>query len=281
MRRTVSHFFCWLSIVVISRISSGQDSPQKTIAVIDLDTRGAVSHAEIGTLADRLRSMLVQTKAFTVVERGKMEAILKEQGFQQTGCTSTECAVEVGRILNVQEIVAGAVGKVGSKYTIDVSTIDVETGRILRSITKEHDGDIEGLLDLMEAIANQLAGKGEYGTEVGGLTVITSPVPATVFVDDRKIGVSPIKSKNLPIGEHAIKLTAEGYAPIARYITIEKGKVLKFSAKLKKKSDKTWLWIGGGAAVAGVTTLAIILMDGNPVKPDLPEADELPWPPVQ
>lgn len=80
---------------------------KKTIAVMDLDTRGAVTQVEAGTLTDRLRSMLVLTRVFNVVERGKMQAILKEIGFQQTGYTSTECAVEVARIFNVKEIVAG------------------------------------------------------------------------------------------------------------------------------------------------------------------------------
>ena len=43
-----------------------------------------------------------------------MEDILKEQGFQQTGCTSDECVVEVGKIIGVQQMVGGSISKVGN-----------------------------------------------------------------------------------------------------------------------------------------------------------------------
>lgn len=66
-------------------------------------------------------------------------------------------AVEVGRILNVQEIVAGSVGEIGAIYTIDVAMIDVETSRITKPLTTEYKGPVEGLLVIMEEIAAELA----------------------------------------------------------------------------------------------------------------------------
>jgi curli biogenesis system outer membrane secretion channel CsgG len=100
----------------------------------------------------------VKTDVFNVVERGKMDQILKEQGFQQTGCTTTECAVEIGKMLNVQQMVTGAIGKIGAMYTIDISMIDVGSGRITQSLTRDYRGEIEGLVGLLQPIANQLAG---------------------------------------------------------------------------------------------------------------------------
>jgi hypothetical protein len=144
-----------LTILLINEISFGQD--KKNIAVIDLSTRGGLSQSEVGVLTDRLRSMLVSTNVFNVVERGKMEAILQEVGFQQSGCTSTECAVEVGKILNVQQMVTGSIGKLGATYTLDISVIDVATSKIVKSLTRNYKGEIDGLLELMGEIANQLA----------------------------------------------------------------------------------------------------------------------------
>jgi len=34
-----------------------------------------------------------------------MEQILVEQGFQQSGCTTNECMVEVGKLIGVENIV--------------------------------------------------------------------------------------------------------------------------------------------------------------------------------
>jgi curli biogenesis system outer membrane secretion channel CsgG len=64
------------------------------IAVIDLDPT-AIPKNEAQFLSDRLRTELFETGVFQVVEREKMTAILNEQGFQQTGCTSVECAIAI------------------------------------------------------------------------------------------------------------------------------------------------------------------------------------------
>ncbi len=248
--------------------SWAQTPNKKTIAVLDFDTRGAVTANEAGTLAERLRSYLVHAGEFIVVERGKMASILQEQGFQQTGCTSNECAVEVGRILNVQEMVAGAIGKIGARYTLDVRSIDVESARILSTITKEYSGETEGLIDLIELIARQLAGK------VGGLSVTTTPVSAAVFIDNKKAGVSPLKSFIVGTGEHQVRLVAEGYKPVEYNVTIEKGKALRLTARLQKKRIGAALYIAGGVTVAGGAAVYYFLKPAT--TKDLPEPPALP-----
>ena len=127
------------------------------IAVLDMEGRG-VSALEAATLTDRLRSEMVALGVFSLVERGQMEMILEEQGFQQTGCTSAECAVEVGKLLGVQKMVAGSIGKIGALYTVDVRMFDVTTGQIERVSKREHRGDIEGLIDLLVVVSRDLAG---------------------------------------------------------------------------------------------------------------------------
>jgi len=71
---------------------------QTTIAVIDFDARD-ISASEVATLTDRFRDELTKTNQYTVIERGKMEEVLREQGFQQSGCSSDECVVEVGQLI--------------------------------------------------------------------------------------------------------------------------------------------------------------------------------------
>ena len=61
-----------------------QGEGKLVIAVLDLEGRG-ISALEAATLTDRMRSELVATGAVTIVERGQMQEILSEQGFQQDG----------------------------------------------------------------------------------------------------------------------------------------------------------------------------------------------------
>ena len=103
---------------------------QATVAIVDFEGRG-ISQLEAKTLTDRFRSSLNKTGTVRMVERRMMEEVLQEQGFQQTGCTSDECAVEVGQMLGVQNMVGGAIGKVGNTFTIDVRMISIETGETI------------------------------------------------------------------------------------------------------------------------------------------------------
>ena len=50
-----------------------------TIAILDFNNTGGLSPQETVTLGNRLRSMLVKTNAFIVLERGQMDDILTEQ----------------------------------------------------------------------------------------------------------------------------------------------------------------------------------------------------------
>jgi TolB-like protein len=135
------------------------------VAVLDLDPTG-VSKEESQFLSDRLRTELFETGRFQVVEREKMEEILAEQGFQNTGCTSVECAVEIGQLLNVSRIVAGGIGKIEEIYSISLRMIDVQTGAIVKTATEDYEGKLsEVLTDVIPEAAERLADQPVSETE--------------------------------------------------------------------------------------------------------------------
>jgi len=118
---------------------------QPTLAVLDFEGRN-VSIGEALTLTDRFRNEIIKTNKYIVVERAAMDEVLKEQGFQQTGCTSNECAVEVGALLGVQQMIIGSIGKVGDIFTVSVRIIDIQTGKILNMTDYDIRGDISEML---------------------------------------------------------------------------------------------------------------------------------------
>ena len=115
------------------------------LAILDFEGIG-ISDSEARVLSNRLGTQMVQIGRYQVIERGQMEQILQEQDFQMTGCTSDECAVEIGQLIGAQQMLAGSFGKLGDVYTIDMRIIDVETGRILRTTSFDVEGSIQRLL---------------------------------------------------------------------------------------------------------------------------------------
>jgi TolB-like protein len=117
-----------------------------TVAVTDLQAQG-VTQSDAAVISEQLRYQLYHLGSFTVLERNQMENILKEQGFQQTGCTSEQCAVEMGQLLGVKQIITGSIGKVGSYSILNVRFIDVATGKIVFNESEQIKGSIEEVLD--------------------------------------------------------------------------------------------------------------------------------------
>jgi TolB-like protein len=169
LKKTLCLYLTWALVFFSIPVKILSQNPDKIpVAILDLEGRG-ISALEAATLTDRLRSEMVTVGAFVVVERGQMEMLLEEQGFQQTGCTSAECAVEVGKLLGVQKMVTGSIGKLGALYTVDARMFDVQTGEIERVSKREHRGGIEGLIDLLGVVTKDLAGIEEEPEEIAAV----------------------------------------------------------------------------------------------------------------
>lgn len=127
------------------------------IAVLQLEQKGLTKEqAEI--LSDRLTTKMISLDKYQVVERNNMDKILKEQQFQNSGCTDSKCAVEIGQLLNTDFIVIGSVSSFGSLYTIDARLIDVGEGRGIISAEYSTEESIDLLIsDGIESIALQLS----------------------------------------------------------------------------------------------------------------------------
>jgi hypothetical protein len=136
----------WILLALaVSAIGAGSAFAQKnggreTVAILAFDSVGA-SPAEASSITDRLQDLLLGTNKFQVVDRARIDAVFKEQAFQQTGCTSTECAIQVGKVLGVRKLVTGKITKLDeTHWLISASLIDVESAETLKAPSLLHEG---------------------------------------------------------------------------------------------------------------------------------------------
>ncbi|MBC8403075.1 MAG: hypothetical protein H8E14_16430 [Candidatus Marinimicrobia bacterium] len=184
------------SIVLLLFVLFSFIPAQTPIAVLDLSAEG-ISGSEARTLTDRLRTELFNTGQYTVIEREMMDDILNEQGLQQSGCTSTECIVEVGRLIGVEQVIGGSIGKVGNVYSISAQTISVETGQIIRVATYDHMGELGDLLRFgMKNVALVLSGEKDQTASPSTIPFVlqeqkVSKSTQDIGIRDRGISINP------------------------------------------------------------------------------------------
>jgi len=84
-------------------------------------------------LADMMISDLSNINMINIVERDRLESILKEQKLNNTQDFDPETASEIGRLLGAEIILTGAYFEMFGSLRVDARFIDVTTGEILKS----------------------------------------------------------------------------------------------------------------------------------------------------
>jgi len=210
----------FINIIIILGSFFSSAFGQIPIAVLDFDAKG-VSTTEVSALTDRLRDELFligrELGKYRVMERSLMEDIMEEQNFQISGCTSDECAVEVGKIIGVEQIIGGSISKVENVYAVSARIISVESGEILHVATYDLEGSIADLLTQgMSQVARRLVldestGKKSLSLSLGALYVISNPPGASVLIDGKTMeGKTPLIIENQPVGKHTVSVEKDG-----------------------------------------------------------------------
>lgn len=139
------------------------------IAILDLDAGVNRTQQQVNGLADMLSVELFNSGCFTIVERSKVEKVIREQHFQMSDLTDAQ-RKKIGGILKVDAIVTGTINfiardtRYGSdystkyevgEYNVDIRLVSVNTGEWLSVAGGEQKGCTER--ELMRRVAMQLA----------------------------------------------------------------------------------------------------------------------------
>lgn len=107
-------------------------------------------------LADMLISDLTKIKMLNVIERARLEEILKEQKLNNSKEFDASTATKVGKLIGVEYILTGSFFELMGSLRIDARIINVETGKILKS--EGVDGGTATFFDMEKKLVSKIAG---------------------------------------------------------------------------------------------------------------------------
>jgi len=137
------------SKTAVSATAKPRGAAKRTSTVAVLPFTGSLSASDLAAITSRFESETIALDSFWVLERRRMDQILKEQGFQQSGaCNSSDCQVEVGQLLGVQKLFMGEISQVGGIVTLNLKRVDVGSGRSEFSHSLDLRGTTEDLMRL-------------------------------------------------------------------------------------------------------------------------------------
>ncbi len=123
----MSKFLLIISILFIFTIPAL--SADLRLAVLDLSAVN-VPDFYAGTVRDRIEVSLYKSNKIELLERNKVQLVLKEHNLISSACKDDSCAVQIGKFLSATHVIVGNVTYL-DRYTITLRVVDVARGKIV------------------------------------------------------------------------------------------------------------------------------------------------------
>lgn len=141
-----------------------QQSKYKRIAVVPYDVSGydgqRMDKVSGTALADRYTIELMRA-GYDVLERQRLEAILKEHALGMTGLTDPKTSIKIGNILGVQGFVFGSVSGKPNAFSVMTKLVDAETGSTVWSVVLSNNIEKNAVAELKKTLDAHYAGGGK------------------------------------------------------------------------------------------------------------------------
>lgn len=146
---------------------------QEKMVVAMLDFKNVTGEINYNYLQSAIPEMLAtnlsMSDGITVLERERIEKILKESGLVMAGITEGDVD-KIGKLLSAKQILSGSIVKTGKNIRIDARLTEVSSGKVVAAAKKEcknNDEIIDAVDQLSETIVTKITGTAiRFGNDI-------------------------------------------------------------------------------------------------------------------
>ncbi|MFZ5446198.1 MAG: CsgG/HfaB family protein [Myxococcota bacterium] len=143
-----------LSLATLLAVSTASDTPVVSVLYFENASNDAELEALKKGLADLIITDLVAWEGVRVVERTRLEDVLKELDFQQTKYVDKASAAKLGKVIGATYLVYGSMVASGKTLVLTARLVRASDGEALLSIKEQDERD--KIFELEQRLVNQL-----------------------------------------------------------------------------------------------------------------------------
>ena len=240
----------------------GKAKAPHRLAVLDFTLAGS-AHADLArVLADAAAAGAAGAPDLEVLSQGDIAAMLGlEKTRQMLGCTDDQgCMAELAGALDSDRLLSGSLTILERTSLLTVKLLDVKRSRTLARVTATLlDATERELVDAARRLGHE-AVTGEKLDTTGVVRVAVDRAGATVTLDGRSLGTSPLKEAPRVLeGPHAITVQKDGFVRWSTTVMVPAGQTVPVTVELvpvqlmgeaARSRLWTWGWVSAGVAVA-------------------------------
>ena len=128
-----------------------------TLAIMNFDSSG-ISEDVYNILYNKLWNDIDSIGVFIMVEQNQVYDVLEKYNYDRPECTTRACAIEMGRLVGVKNVITGSFASSGDSTSVQAELIIVRGDSTQFSSAGQHVGKIDGLIPHVQIAALQLSG---------------------------------------------------------------------------------------------------------------------------
>tara|TARA_B100001079_G_C16203929_1_gene422723 strand:+ start:131 stop:754 length:624 start_codon:yes stop_codon:yes gene_type:complete len=149
-------------VLAIFSILTSQSRPSRyeakpTLALFSFSAEGMIDE-DVALYTGFLRLELHQTRSFILVERIQINELLNEKNYDRMDCNTSDCAVEIGKLVGIKKVITGSFNLVADTCLIAGQLINVETKEPEVSVERTFIGELEDINPYIQIMAWEFAG---------------------------------------------------------------------------------------------------------------------------
>lgn len=210
--------FTWFIMAILSLLTPVVRSAELPgLAVWTIRSGEGPAHA--ARIEQEITQALKSSGSLHVMTPSRRNELMAEPGAPDRGCVTNECLSQAARLLKVDWLIIGDVGKTGANYMLNLLLIEASTGHAVGVFSKETPASAlsrtvaEGAAKLVSQIPG--AGSSDQVIETSGpsgtVIVRTKPNGAQAYIDAYLIGRTPTAAYRVPVGTHQVTLILDGH----------------------------------------------------------------------
>jgi PEGA domain-containing protein len=218
------------------------------IAVLSLDALG-MAPEPVARLENLFRMELDRLASSPLPTRRDIDRAVRGRKDLRDCSGDDKCLAAIGKQLGVEIVVSGSVAALGDSYIVNIKAVDVATAKQIRRIASDPlRGSPDELIEAVRVAAYRLLAPDQLQ---GSITVLTDLVGASVAIDGKEVGKTPLPRPigKLGLGPHQLRVAAAGYVPFAETVDVRFQKSTRVVVRLAAEQPA-----GGGATAIGSTT---------------------------
>ena len=128
-----------------------------TLAIMNFDSSG-ISEDVYNILYNKFWNDIDSIGVFIMVEQHQVYDVLEKYNYDRPECTTRACAIEMGRLVGVKNVITGSFASSGDSTSVQAELIILRGDSTQFSSAGQHVGKIDGLIPHVQIAALQLSG---------------------------------------------------------------------------------------------------------------------------